>query len=202
MGIPTAELRSAWASVESRYGSYQLVLPGEPGFICQPDSCDAYCCRAFNVTLDEQEVRNLGETSGLQPAHFLESENGEPIVLPLATPFVLGRREGSCVFLSMELTCEQYEARPNPCRSYPYQVIFVEIESGRALQQGPEVGCKAVEALVRGLVDKRVMPLLLRHDQCPGFTGPPSTEDEWVRLLQETYGRSIGGAGEVVSSPP
>ena len=202
MAIRTAELQAAWARVEARYGSYRLVLPGEPGFICQPHSCDAYCCRAFNVALDEGEVERMAATSGLSPSRFLESEDGEVLTLPLATPFVLGRNEGHCVFLSAELACEQYEGRPDACRSYPHQVVFVDPASGRAAQPPPGVGRRAVEAVVAGTVVEGALPLLLRHDQCPGFTGPPSTEEAWAGLFRETYARSVGGTGEVVSSPP
>ena len=202
MGIRTAELQAAWAHVEARYGSYRLVLPGEPSFICQPHSCDAYCCRAFNVALDEGEVERMRASSGWPASRFLESEDGEVLTLPLATPFVLGRREGHCVFLSEELACEQYEGRPDACRSYPHQVVFVDAESGRPAQPSAEAGRRAVEAVVAGGPVEGALPLLLRHDQCPGFTGPPSTAEAWETLLRETYGRSVGGPGEVVSSPP
>lgn len=202
MAIRTAELQALWGRIRERYGSYRLVLPGEPSFICQPHECDAYCCRAFNVALDEGEAERLGTATGWPPARFLESEDGEPITLPLASPFVLGRREGHCVFLDDELACDQYEARPDACRSYPHQVVFVDAETGRPVQPPAEAGRRAVEAAAGGRAGEGPVPLLLRHDQCPGFTGPPSTEEAWAALLRETYARSVGGTGEVVSSPP
>ena len=202
MAIRRAELEAAWAQVRERYGSYRLVLPGDPGFICQPHECDAYCCRAFNVSLDGEEAERLRTATGWPGDRFLESEEGEPIALPLAAPFVLGRREGHCVFLTEELTCEQYDARPHPCRSYPHQVVFVETGSGRAVQPSAEAGRRAVEAVAAGRAAEGFLPLLLRHDQCPGFTGPPSTEGAWAGLLRDTYALSRRGPGEVVSSPP
>lgn len=202
MAIRTADLQALWERVRERYGSYRLVLPGEPSFVCQPHECDAYCCRAFNVALDGGEAERLEEASGLLPSRFLESEDGEPIVLPLASPFVLGRREGHCVFLDDELACEQYEARPSACRSYPHQVVFLDAASGRPVQPSVEAGRRAVEALAGGRPAEGVAPLLLRHDQCPGFTGPPSTEEAWAGLLRDTYALSQRGPGEVVSSPP
>ena len=202
MAIRTAELESAWDRIRERYGSYRLVLPGEPSFICQPHECDAYCCRAFNVALGEGEAERLRGATGLPASRFLESEDGEPIALPLVTPFVLGRREGHCVFLDAELACDQYEARPDACRSYPHQVVFVDAASGRPAQPSPGAGRRAVEAVAEGESVEGALPLLLRHDQCPGFTGPPSTAEGWAALLRETYARSVGGAGEVVSSPP
>lgn len=202
MAIRTAELETLWARVRERYGSYELVLPGEPSFICQPHSCDAYCCRAFNVALDEGEAAGLRDATGWPASRFLESEDGEPIALPLATPFVLGRREGHCIFLSDELSCQQYEARPSACHSYPHQVVFVDAAGGRPTQPSPETGRRAVEAVAAGRAVEGPLPLLLRHDQCPGFTGPPSTVEGWAELLRETYNRSVGGTGEVVSSPP
>ncbi len=202
MPAAAAALRELWTRVEARYGSYRLVLPGEPRFICQPRECDAYCCRAFNVALREDEAERLRAASRLDPARFLESEDGEPIALPLATPFVLGRRDGRCVFLDADLACEQYEARPGPCRSYPHQVVFLDAASGRPARPSPEAARRAVEAVIAGRPAAGATPLLLRHDQCPGFTGPPTTEAEWAALLRETAARPVGGAGEVVSSPP
>ena len=195
MAMGANALRDLWKRVEARYGSYRLVLPGEPRFICQPHECDAYCCRAFNVAIGEGEAERLRAASGLDPARFLESEDGEPIALPLATPFVLGRRDGRCVFLDAELACEQYEARPSPCRSYPHQVVFVDAGSGRPARPSPEEARRAVEAVIAGRPAGGATPLLLRHDQCPGFTGPPTTEAEWAALLRET-------AAGPVSSPP
>ena len=202
MAIPTERLRALWGQVRDRYGNYRLVLPGEPSFICQPHECDAYCCRAFNVSLDEGEAERLRTATGWPGERFLESEEGEPIALPLAAPFVLGRREGHCVFLTQELTCEQYEARPHPCRSYPHQVVFVDAASGKPAQPPTDEGLRAVEAVVAGRIAEGPVPLLLRHDQCPGFTGPPSTEEGWSELLRDTYALSQRGPGEVVSSPP
>jgi len=197
MAIRTAALEAAWAQVRERYGNYRLVLPGEASFICQPHECDAYCCRAFNVSVGEGEAERLGAATGRSFARFLESEEGEPIALPLARPFVLGRRDGHCVFLDAELTCEQYEARPDACRSYPHQVVFVDAASGRAAQPSDEAGRRAVEAVAAGRAAEGVLPLLLRHDQCPGFTGPPTTESAWAGLLRDTYALSQRGPGEV-----
>ena len=188
------ELEALWERIRERYGSYRLVLPGEPSFICQPHECDAYCCRAFNVALDE---RGGGAVGGRPPAgppsRFLESEDGEPITLPLANPFVLGRREGHCVFLSDELACDEYEARPDAvplcirtrsCSSTP--------RAGRAAQPPAEAGRRAVEAVAEGRATEGPVPLLLRHDQCPGFTGPASTEEAWARAAAGDV-RALGG---------
>ena len=202
MAIRTAQLEALWARVRERYGSYLLVLPGDPTFICQPHECDAYCCRAFNVSVGGGEAERLEAASGWPASRFLECEDGQPISLPLAKPFVLGRSDGHCVFLDAELTCDQYEARPDPCRLYPHQVVFVDAASGRPVQPSEEAGRRAVEAVAEGRAVEGPAPLLLRHDQCPGFTGPPSTEGAWAGLLRETYERAVGGTGEVVSSPP
>ncbi len=203
MTVRTDALRAAWAHVAERYAGYRLALPGEPSFICQPQDCDAYCCRAFHVAVDTEEVARIEQAGGGPPARFLESEDGEPLLLPLVRPYVLGRRADGCVFLSGELACEQYTARPNACRSYPHQVIFVEGAGGRAVQPSREAGRQAVEAVIAGRTAEGALPLLLRHSECPGFTGPPATTHEWSRLLRETYALAAEeGAGEVVSSPP
>ena len=179
MAIRTDELQAAWARVEGRYGSYRLVLPGEPGFICQPHSCDAYCCRAFNVAVDEGEVERLRTASRLPASRFLESEDGEVLALPLATPFVLGREEGHCVFLSEELSCEQYDARPSACRSYPHQVVFVDSASGRAAQPPAEAGGGRWRRWSRGG---------RWRGRCPSSCGTTSAPDSRGRLPRRRRG--------------
>ncbi len=206
MAIRVGELQALWGLVRARFAAYELLLPGDPSFICQPHACDASCCRNFTVALGTREAEGLREASGWSAARSLESEDGEPIALPLVTPFVLGRRDGHCVFLGDDLACGQYEARPDACRSYPHQVLFVDGDKGRAGQPSTQAGMQALDAVVAGRRVEGATPLLLRHTECPGFTGPLLAEGEWAALLRETYGRSVRASGEasvtVIESPP
>lgn len=165
--VDSGVLRRLWRAVASRYSSYDLVLPGENSFICRAATCNAWCCRALSVPVGDADAEWMQRASGLPPAQFLECENGEPIALPLAEPYLLARREGACSLLGKDLLCSRYEGRPVACRLYPYQPAWLDVETGKPMSRG------AVGAIA----------LVLRHRECPGFTGPPLGEEEWVELV-------------------
>ena len=192
VAVGTAEQKAAWALIEERYTGYRLVLPGEPSFICQAELCDAHCCRAYNVAVNDDEVARLAEAGPGPPSRFLECVDGEPINLPLERPFVLGRQDDHCVFLSEDRSCDQYAARPDACQLYPHQIIFVEAKSGRPAQPSTGDRRRALLALLEGEATGGVVPLLLRHVECPGFTGPPTTAPEWAALVRATYALQWG----------
>lgn len=178
-------MRLTWPAIAERYEAFRLLLPGDPLFICQPQTCTAYCCHAYSVSLDDGESRRLASTSGLQPIQFLETENGEPVILPLAQPLLLGRSDGHCVLLDSALACSQYEGRPNACRLYPHSVIFVDEASYRPIYGDLDRISAGLAAFERG-EGIGCLPLLLRHSECPGFTGPPLPEETWRTLLLDT----------------
>jgi Fe-S-cluster containining protein len=177
-------MAAAWALARDRYQAYELLLPGAPSFICQPDLCGAHCCRAFSVSLDDREVARMARTSTLAPSAFLECEDGQPITLPLVQPYLLARDDGACGLLR-GLSCGQYAGRPDACRLYPHFVVLADPESGRPLPSKPEVSRRLVGAALRGDPCQPV-PMLLRHVECPGFTGPPLDEAAWRRLFVHT----------------
>ena len=117
-------MADTWQTISSRYAAYTLAMPGAATFRCQPELCDAHCCRAFTVNLGESEVSRMAASSGLPASRFLESSHGEPLALPLAQPYILARRHNRCALLGPSLTCSQYEGRPNACRLYPHFMIF------------------------------------------------------------------------------
>lgn len=182
---PAERMQSIWESLANRYSAYQLALPGSPRFICQPHSCDAYCCRAYSVSLSEPEAERMRATSGKSFVQLLECEDGEPINLPLAQPFLLRRENNRCAQLNADLGCGEYEGRPNACRLYPHFVLFIEIETGRPVHSDLD-GMRASldSAFATGATP--YAPLLLRHIECPGFTGDPMSEPEWRELLLAT----------------
>jgi Fe-S-cluster containining protein len=191
------QIREAWSLIEPKMMAYRLLLPGDAAFICQPQSCGAHCCRAFSVSLGEREVEHMRRTSGLAPAAFLELEDGAPVRLPLANPYLLARSENHCALLAPDLSCSQYSGRPGACQLYPHFVVAVERGSGRSLR------VPGLSGLVRGFLGPEHtgarVPLLLRHAECPGFTGPPLTVEAWAGLFQRTAAlqAAVDGPGEV-----
>ncbi len=181
-------MRDAWAGIRPRFTAYDLVLPGVPAFVCKASECEAHCCRVFSVALGDREVERLTAKTGRAPVEFLESENGEPIRLPLLQPYLLSRTDGGCSLLAHEELCGAYEGRPDACRLYPHFVIAIDETTGRPVHGDPDT----IEAAVRVALGEPappspLVPLLLRHLECPGFTGPPLPEAAWRTLLADTF---------------
>lgn len=174
-----SRMRAAWQAAASRFRAYHLILPGSPAFICKTDACEAACCRAFSVAMHDRDVDHFARTTGLQPVQFLELEEGQPVRLPLAQPYLLARDEGRCRFLQPAHHCGVYEARPTACRLYPHFVIYWNSATERPVYEAPP-------PLAAAAVAGPVVPLLLGHDGCPGFTGPPLAPADWLELLRET----------------
>lgn len=178
-----ARMQRTWDAIKERYQAYQLVLPGSPRFVCQAELCDAHCCRAFSVNLGESEVARMEQESGLQTVQFLECEDGRPVVLPLAQPFLLARNDNRCRLLGDDLGCTQYHGRPNACRLYPHFVVFIDEASKRPVTADLGGIVRSFEPPPAG----PYVPLLLAHVECPGLTGAPLDQTEWDRLIRQTY---------------
>ena len=176
----------AWQSLSPRYEAYSLIVPGTPSFVCQAELCSAHCCKAFSVSLGEDEVSVLAERSRLQPLHFLELEDGEPITLPLAKPYLLARRGGQCALLGPDLRCTQYHGRPDACRLYPHFVVGFDVANEKPVY-GDVAGMRAaIDSVAHDRPLGGLVPLLLGHVECPGFTGPPLAEAAFLALLAHT----------------
>lgn len=175
-----------WNAVRQRWTAYELLLPGSPSFICQAQACDAYCCRAYSVPLGDAEVARMERASQLPRSRFLESEDGAPVLLPLAQPYLLARDDNCCSLLGADLRCTQYEGRPDACRLYPYFVLTFEPgEKPRRVTAIQDVRA-AVAAAAAGGMPPGAIPLLVGHTECPGFTGPPLGDDAWRDVLLST----------------
>lgn len=180
-------MEAAWREAAPRFEAYRLITPGSPSFICQPIVCTAYCCHAYSVSLGETEVERFRRFEDLEPVEFLElDEDRTPVTLPLAQPYLLARRDNHCKMLTPELECGTYKGRPNACRLYPHFVVFWDDEQGTARSGASKRVRASYEAAVRGNV-LGLVPLLLGHSECPGFTGPPIPETGWFDLFARTY---------------
>ncbi len=187
-----ARMEKAWGEVSARFSAYELVLPGSPAFVCQAEACQAQCCRAFSVNLGDAEVERLARENGTAPIEFLECEDGKPIALPLAQPYLLARAEGRCKQLGADLLCGAYAGRPNACRLYPYFVIFVDPGTARPVYAELEGMEPSFQAALGSDTVGPYEALLLGHTDCPGFTGPAMSEREWRQLMEETYRLQFG----------
>lgn len=182
-----AAMHEAWERVAPRFQAYHLIVPGSPKFICQPAVCTAYCCHAYSVSLSDADVQRMRRFESLEPVEFLElDEDGTPVTLPMAQPYLLARKDNHCKMLTPELGCGTYHGRPNACRLYPHFVVFWDAEADRARTTASRRVEAAFEAISKGKVYGPT-PLLLGHSECPGFTGEPIEEAEWWALFESTY---------------
>lgn len=179
---PARLIWDVWSRAAESYPAYAPVLPGDPQFICQPAACDAWCCRNLTVPVGESDAARLVTASGRPLRDLVESEAGEPILLPLADPYVLARDDGHCAQLGADLGCTVYAGRPSACRLYPHQVILLDPMTARP--RGSADAAASVEALLAG-DSPAALPVLVRHLPCPGFTGPPLSDEAWAALLRD-----------------
>ncbi len=178
------QMQAAWSLAEARLATYRLVCPGEPSFRCLASECPTNCCVPYTVALSAEDLDRLVRVTRRPVRELVECEGEEPVVLPLAEPYVLAREGGRCRFLGADGLCTVYEGRPNACRLYPFQVVFVERESGKPRAGTPRLVSRARDLFTSGTADEHepVLPLLLRHAACPGMVGPPLDVGEWRRL--------------------
>lgn len=182
-----AAMEDAWSHASPRFEAYRLVLPGSPSFVCQPRLCTAYCCHAYSVGMSDADVSRMARVEGLELIEFLElDEDGSPVTLPMAQPYLLSRSEGHCKLLDADLGCSKYHGRPNACRLYPHFVVFWDAQAQTARTTPSKRAAAAFEAAAKGNVFG-LTPLLLGHSECPGFTGDPISNDGWAALFRTTY---------------
>ena len=77
------------------------------------------------------------------------------VVEERAAMVLMKQSDDACVLLTDDLRCGEYEVRPKGCRDYPFRL---EVEEGRP-------------------------PRVERDLACPGFIGPPMSEQEYQHLV-------------------
>lgn len=84
-------------------------------FQCQPN-CGACCSHEGEVFVTGPEIHRLATLLRLPTAKFrkryLRKVHGKYALIDQAS--------GACIFLSQDLKCTVYEARPDQCRTYPF----------------------------------------------------------------------------------
>ncbi len=201
-------VREFWRRVAWRCPEFDIVLPDTASFVCQASSCPAHCCKVFTVVpLGEREVVQLSQASGLHPLEAIECDEGAPLThrsLPAARPYFLARRDGVCRFLGADLLCSQHAGRPDACRVYPYYVFFFDTLAAEPVKDGWRDMATTVEWLSRGetpVAERALAPLLLRHRDCPGSTGPAIGRRAWLALVGETFRLQYGEPPSPPASP-
>ena len=84
-------------------------------FQCQP-GCGACCNQPGDVYVSAVEISRLSTFMQLPASQFrkryLRRVHGKYSLID--------REKGGCIFLSEDLKCTVYEARPHQCRTYPF----------------------------------------------------------------------------------
>ncbi len=190
--------QAAWLRIDPRRPE-RLVTPATPAFRCQPDTCNAACCRVYVAPVtwwDAGLLRRGGldvsvaviDAEELRPPEMRPQEMRQP---PASPRISLRRTDaGACVFLGSDRRCGIYPHRPNGCVLYPYTLAFVDAETQRLLpdNQDPAALDHAVRvAAGRDPGTAAVIPALLRDSWCPGFTDAPLGEAGYARLLLDLW---------------
>jgi Fe-S-cluster containining protein len=209
--IPEVEsrLRDLWTRVAKHCAAFELVLPGSASFVCQAAACPVHCCKVFGIVpVSEDEIQRLSRFSGLERVQLVETRDGRPLVLPelpANRPYHLSRTaDGACALLGDDLFCSQYEGRPDACRVYPHYVFFFDSQTERPVIADDAEGREAIAHLVAGDIaaaEGQLLPVLLRHGGCPGFTGPALGREEWLALVQATFQLQYEPAREQIRPP-
>ena len=177
--------RIKWKTVNGNLE--RLVTPDTHSFNCQPDVCDALCCRrpyiagmsiwdiellektenAPSDLLVESGVTVTGKLETIREAQKSESTQDTLSWLPQDT-------HGKCIFLRQDNSCGCYSTRPNSCAQYPYTLLFIPINGRKILSytkniEELEQSVHIATAELNGTPN--YVPLIVRDSACPGFTG-------------------------------
>ena len=193
--------RAKWLAIAPQ-APERLIVPGSPGFRCQPVSCDALCCGApYLAGTSERDVAAL-HAAGHETIEFLDIDPGE-----LSELFAQGQRwsqivtlrqdeAGRCTFLQPDLSCGVYGARPDGCALYPYRLVFVPVDGDQILTTAENVDALDLsvrQALGRGddqaedEAPAEYVPLVLRDMSCPGFTEDQIDSGDYAALLARIW---------------
>lgn len=103
------------------------------------------------------------------------------------------RKDASCIFLTDNNQCGVYEIRPCQCIMYPFELAFYELRKDGRLRRirGRELFRKAangVDFFTKGeLGYNYLVPLLVHHSDCPGFTGDKIQLREYIDLAHALW---------------
>jgi Fe-S-cluster containining protein len=172
--------------VRSDPGAHDIrpYLPEQEQFVCAQSLCTNSCCKQHDlpILISQRFEEDVTSTRGLAQQDFITIKNG---VL-----FLRKDNCGQCVFLGNRDQCTVYDIRPASCIMYPFELVFFDL-----LQDGHVVKIRCQDLYQRALemppaFFKKgrlkynfIIPLILYHDKCPGFTGNPIQVQEYVDLI-------------------
>ncbi len=127
---------------ETTRGRALPVVQGAEHLAFQCTGCGA-CCRSLRVVITHRDLARLSAATGVAAAKLVEflapdavDMTGEPeTFVELGSGrrvMVLAQRDGACKLLGDDDRCRAYDARPDDCRQFPFDVA--EAPDGRSLR--------------------------------------------------------------------
>jgi len=132
------------------------ILRGDFRFRCK--RCGVFCCMLGGPIIKRIDLKRMVD-AGLNPSKFIEPAERRFSQQRDVVGVLKQKDDGSCIFLKYDeaaeiYTCEIYEARPNVCRLYPFELLIEGDEgilrvipccNGLSLSTGEKVDRRFIE---------------------------------------------------------
>ena len=175
---------------QERRSALRPYMPGNPTFICAKEKCTKTCCkfsRSHLVVVWGEFADAVKDQYGLEYKDFIAQYPGFHALK--------SREERKCVFVDDCNHCKIYDLRPPQCVSYPFELAFfrlkpngkLSLENTTDVYRHAEMARKPLEFYKAGSPDNFLIPLVVYDSDCPGFTGPPLSIEEYLRTAATIF---------------
>jgi Fe-S-cluster containining protein len=175
----------------------EAYLPGQPKFVCAQANCTNSCCKdrgemPFQVPVSLAFREAVRATREISDSQFVRIEADMPSLVKDSS--------GKCVFLDSQRQCTVYDIRPVDCATYPFDLAFFDLRHDGNLAKinhrdlFRRAGDTPPPFFTRTTLGYNcIVPLIIYHSRCPGFTGEPVTIQEYISLVDQIWRPSRRG---------
>ena len=176
----------------------QPYLPGHARFVCAQNECVNPCCNAatLQIVVSQEYQDAIASASGIPKEEFLTPGTRSPGgSVGNVFQILQAKTSGCCVFLDEAWNrCGIHEIRPDPCRMYPFELAFFQLERNGDVGWIPDrvirdrANGQTVEFFKKGeLGYNYLIPLMMYHAGCPGLTGDRVSIQEYIDQVHELW---------------
>ena len=141
-----------------------VVLREDFRFRC--NRCGVFCCMLGGPIIKKIDLERM-EDAGLNPSKFIKPAEHRFSQQRDIIGVLKQKDDGSCIFLNYDeaaeiYTCEIYEARPNVCRLYPFELL-IERDEGvlRVIPCCNGLSMSTGEKVDRRFIEKHLLDVIL-----------------------------------------
>jgi Fe-S-cluster containining protein len=175
---------------EKRGSALRPYLPGTPKFICAQEKCTKTCCKfsqSHLVVVWGEFADKVKAERGLEYTDFIDQYPGFHALK--------SRDQRKCVFVDDNNHCGIYNLRPHQCVSYPFELAFfrlrpngtLSLENTSDVYRRAESAKEPLEFYKAGSAYDFLIPIVVYDSDCPGFTGPPISTEEYLKMAGEIF---------------